>query len=69
LDRELWQWAWARTSFGPFVPWLQGRKGEACTVICQGRDGKRLVRFADGHEVVALHFAVRRRSAKDLDSA
>lgn len=37
---------------------LAARKGEPCRVLAQGRNGNRLVEFADGYRVVAPFYAV-----------
>ena len=49
-------YAWAQTKYGPSLP---GRKGERCRVLCQGRDGKRLIQFEDGLSAVVLFRSIR----------
>lgn len=37
---------------------LAERSRERCRVLAQGRNGNRLIEFADGHRVVAPYYAV-----------
>ena len=46
------RWFWRK--------WLGDRNGQACRVLCRGRNGNILVEFADGYLVVTPRYAVRR---------
>jgi hypothetical protein len=61
--RLIWRW---RTLADPDRPVghriahpLASRAGQSCTLVCQGRNGNRLVQFDDGHQVVAPFYATR----------
>lgn len=62
MSKLVWRW---RTVADPRRPHgagriphpLADRAGHACRLICQGRNGNRLVEFEDGFRVVAPLYA------------